>query len=83
MHTMSINSKDFAFESHYICQHLDVSNIDMHAMALHSVLDLVDDRLSGCLNAQHLLHLENVVGLSFFEVDTWSRHHLLKASTLD
>ena len=55
----------------------------MHAVALHGVLDLVDDCLSSCFDTQHFFHLEDMVGLGLFEIDSWCCHHLFEASTFD
>ena len=53
-----------------------MTNINTHAIALHGVLNLVDNGLSGSLNTKDLRYLYNMVGLSDFKIDTWSANNL-------
>lgn len=50
--------------------------INGHPVFAHSILDLIDDGFSRCLNAQHLLHLHDVVAVSLSSNHAVSIHHL-------
>lgn len=52
-------------------------------MALHRVVDLVDDRLPSCLNTKHLCHFDDVVGRRLFPHDALRSHDLLQAVALN
>ena len=47
---------------HDISKQHDMSRIDVHIVRFHSVLDLVNDRLTGGLDTQHLSDLDDMVG---------------------
>lgn len=49
------------FVRHDIAQKSDVPWVDTHSMLRHGVLNFIDDSPSGCLDAQHLRNLNDVV----------------------
>ena len=55
-----------------------MSVIDMHAVAAHRELNLVDDALPGGFDAEHFTRLKNVVGRSGPEVNSRSSHDVLQ-----
>lgn len=79
MNTMSINSENLALESHDISQQLNVPDVDFHSMGLHSVFDLIDNRLSSGFDTQDLFHLDDVICLGLGEIDTRGVHYVSEA----
>lgn len=47
---------------HDVPKQHDVPRIDTHAVTLHGILNLVDDRPSRCLNSEDLRDLDDVIG---------------------
>jgi len=55
----------------------------MNAVAAHRVLNLIDDCLSGCLNPENLLRLQDVISSGVSKVNTRRSHHLSQTVALN
>ncbi len=69
--------------AHDIPKQHDVSRVDAHTVALHGVVDLVDDRLPSRLDTEHLRYLDNVVGCRLLPYYAQRSHNLPEAVALD
>lgn len=58
---------------HNVPKQHDVSRINTHAVTLHSILNLVDDRPSGSFNPEDLRDLDDVVRGRLLADDTYSQ----------
>ena len=56
-----ITRKSADLGGHTVCQQHSVAHINSHAVGVHDLLDLVHDHTAGCLDAQVLQHLHDVV----------------------
>ena len=55
--------------------------IDAHTVALHRVVDFVDDRLPGSLNTEDLRNFDNMVRRRLFPNNALRSHHFLQTIT--
>lgn len=67
--------------SHNISQQHNMSRIDIHAVTLHRVLDLVDDGLPRGFNPKNLCDVDDVVGRGLFANDSCERKSSAVIST--
>ena len=69
--------------AHNIPKQHDVAGVNAHAVALHRVVNLVDDRLPSRLDSEHLRHLDDVVGCRLLPDDALRGHDFLQAIALN
>ena len=55
-----------------------MTNIDIHAVALHSVLNFIDNGLPGSLDSKDTFNFHNMISFCVSEVNAWRVHHLLQ-----
>lgn len=73
---------DPALAGHHLGQQVDVAGVHIHPVLLHGLGHLVDDAVPGCLDAQVLLDLQDVVGGAPLGVDPVDPQHLAQAQPL-
>lgn len=60
-------------EGHVVSKEHEVAQVNLHAMGCHGVMDLSDDDVARCLDAQRLAHLIDVVGHCAAALDSFKR----------
>jgi len=64
------DAQDLSATGHQVCEKCDVTTIDGHAVALHRVVDLRHDGLTGGLDAQDGRYLVRIVRGRFTGFDS-------------
>mmetsp|Transcript_3177 Transcript_3177/g.7200 ORF Transcript_3177/g.7200 Transcript_3177/m.7200 type:complete len:253 (+) Transcript_3177:84-842(+) len=76
------DAQHFTPVGHDVAEEVHVPDVDLQPVRTHRRTDLLDDRVARSLDAQHRLHLHDVVGPDLGAVDALEVHDLLQTVSL-